>query len=325
MFKSKILVYSLAVAAILMSFSTAFAQGAYPNRVVKIVVPLGPGSATDSLTRVLAESLRAELKTDVIVENKAGAGGVIGADHVAKSKADGYTIGVFHSSVLTASAAISPNLPYDPRKDFTPIAIIASNPIALAVPADSPFKTLEDYVAAAKKEPGKYNCGFIGIGSHSQFNLELLNIDAGVQITSIPFAGGTGPLLNGIMGKQVDSASALWAAFAPQVRAGKLRLLATGQPIKDMPLVPTFASRGYPRVNLDVLSVVVGPPGLPHDVATTLTNAFEKIANDPKNAASIANLGFQMGYGSPERLSKYIVEETRLLTEVARMSNMKPN
>jgi tripartite-type tricarboxylate transporter receptor subunit TctC len=203
-----------AVAVVLAAFAlAAHAQEPYPNRPVRIIVPLGPGSATDVLARLIAESLNRNMKGTFVVENKAGAGGEIGADYVAKAKPDGYILGFFHSSVLTASAAINPKLPYNPSKDFTPLGIAASNPIVLAVPVNSPFKTLDSFVDAARKDPGKYTSGFIGVGSHSQFNLELLNIVAGVKITAIPYAGGTGPLLTGLLGGQIDSASALWAAL----------------------------------------------------------------------------------------------------------------
>jgi tripartite-type tricarboxylate transporter receptor subunit TctC len=286
-------------------------------------VPIGTGSATDSLARQLAEALRAELKGDFIVENKTGAGGIIGTDAVAKAKPDGYTLGVFFSSVLTASPAVSSKLPYDPRKDFTPIAIVASNPIVLAVPTDSPYKSLDEFVTAAKKEPNKLTTGFIGIGSHSHFNLELLRIDGGADVNAVPFSGGMSPMLTALLGHQIDSGSALWAAFAPQVRGGKLRLLATATPLKEQPNVPTFGSKGFKRANMDVLSVVVGPAGMPPEVTATLARALEKIVADPKMAASVEKLGYVVTYGGPQRLAAHINEEITLLTQVARKADIK--
>ena len=313
------------IVAILLAASAvaAHAEDAYPNRPVRLIVPLGAGSATDVLARVIAESLTHELKNTFVVENKAGAGGAIGADFVAKAKPDGYTLGFFHSSVLSASAAINPKLPYDPRKDFTPLGIAASNPIVLAVPVNSRFKTLEELIDAAKKEPGKYTSGFIGVGSHSQFNLELLNIVSGAKITAIPYAGGTGPLLTGLLGNQIDSASALWAAFSAQVAAGKLRLLATAAPLKELPDVPTFASKGYERANMEVFSVLMGPPHLPKEIADQLARALERSVKDPKVAQKIENLGFLVRYGSPQELSTKVAEETKLLTEVAEKVGIK--
>jgi tripartite-type tricarboxylate transporter receptor subunit TctC len=309
--------------ALALTCTSGHAQHAYPSRPVKIIVPLAPGAAVDQLARVLAESLRHELKGDFIVENKAGAGGIIGADFVAKAKPDGYTIGLFHSSVLSAAAATNPQLQYHPRTDFTPIAIVASNPIVLAVPSNSRFKTLEDFVQAARKEPGKYSSGFIGVGSHSQFNLELLNMDSGADILRIPYAGGGGALMSGLLGGHVDSASALWAFFAGQVAGGKLRLLATAVPLKDLPEVPTFASKGYKRANMEVLAVVVGPPHMPPEIANQIARAVERFVKTPKNIATLENQGFQVRYGNEQQLADYISEETTLLTNVAKKAGIK--
>jgi tripartite-type tricarboxylate transporter receptor subunit TctC len=303
--------------------ATAPAQEVYPNRPIKLIVPLGPGSATDALTRVMAEALTHELNGTLVVENKPGAAGAIGANFVAKAAPDGYTIGVFHSSVLTAAAAINPKLPYDPRKDFTPIAIVASNPIVLAVPANSRYKTLDEFVDAARKEPGKHTTGFIGIGSHSQFNLELLNMASGAKISAIPYAQGSGPLLNGLLGGEIESGSAVWATFAGQVAGGKLRLLATAAPLKELPDVPTFADRGYKKANMEVLMVVVAPPQLPKAIADRLSQAVERILKDPKTAQRIESQGLLVRYGDSRQLAGYLAEETALLTDVAAKSGIK--
>jgi tripartite-type tricarboxylate transporter receptor subunit TctC len=301
----------------------AYPQESYPSRPVKIVVPLGPGAATDSLARLISESLRSELKGSFIVENRPGAGGIVGAAYVASAKPDGYTIGVFHSSVLSAAAAVNPKLGYDPKKDFTPIGIVASNPIALAVAANSKFRTLDDFIAAAKKEPGKYTAGFIGLGSHSHFNLELLRIASSAEITRVPFAGGTGPLITSLLGGQIDAASALWAAFSGQVQGGKLRLIATTSPIREHPEVPTFASKGYPKLNLEVLAVVVGPAGMPTEAIGALVRAVERATVEPKNVAAMEKLGFQVAYGGPQKLASYIAEELAVLSALVKDAGIK--
>jgi tripartite-type tricarboxylate transporter receptor subunit TctC len=314
----------MAAAALLMSTLTAaWAQGKYPNQTIKVVVPLGPGSATDALARLLAESLRTELKADVIVENKAGAGGVIGGGYVARAKPDGYTIGVFHSSVLSTAVATSPNVTYNPHKDFTPLGNAANNPWVLGVAASSPFKSLEDLIAAAKKEPGKYNCGIIGVGSHSHFNLELLKQASGADISRIPYSSGTGAIIAGLLGGHIDSASMVWAGLSEHVRTGKIRILAASSPLKGFPDVPTFASKGYPQASLEVGNAVVGPAGMPKEVTDVLVPAIKHAIADPKNVAIMEKLGFRVLYQPPQQLAESLAKELAVVTEVARKAGIK--
>lgn len=314
-----------AVAALFMSTlaATATAQGKYPSQTIKVVVPLGPGSATDALARMIAESLRNDLKADVIVENKAGAGGVIGGGYVARAKPDGYTIGVFHSSVLTTAVATSPNVTYDPKKDFTPLGNAANNPWVLGVAANSRFKTLEDLIAAAKKEPGRYNCGLIGVGSHSHFNLELLKQASGADISRIPYSAGTGAILTGLLGGHIDSASMIWAGLSEHVRTGKIRILAASSPLKGFPEVPTFASKGYPQASLEVGNAVVGPAGMPKEVTDVLVPAIKRAIAEPKNVAMMEKLGFSVQYQPPQQLAATLAKELAVVTEVARKAGIK--
>jgi tripartite-type tricarboxylate transporter receptor subunit TctC len=303
---------------------TASAESNYPSRPITVVVPLGPGSATDALARLIAESLRTELKTEVIVENKAGAGGVIGGSFVARAKPDGYTIGVFHSSVLTTAVATSPNVTYDPHKDFTPLGNAANNPWVLGVAANSRFKTLEDLIAAAKKEPGKFNCGIIGIGSHSHFNLELLKQASGADISRIPYSTGTGAIIAGLLGGHIDSASMVWAGLSEHVRSGKIRILAASSPLRGFPDVPTLASKGYPQASLEVAFSVVGPAGLPKEVLDVLVSAVERAVKNPKNVATMEKMGFRIAYEGPQQLGQSLEKELSVVTDVARKVGIKP-
>jgi tripartite-type tricarboxylate transporter receptor subunit TctC len=308
---------ALAAVACVMS-SPAMAQSKYPNRPVKIVVALGPGSATDAFARMLADSLHTDLNGTFIVENKAGAGGVIGTSFVAKSKPDGYTIGVLHSSVLTTAVAITPNLTYDPRKDFTWLGNTVSNPLVLAVPANSQFKTLEDLIAAAKKEPGKYSTGIIGMGTHSHFNLELLKQSSGADLNRVPYSGGTGPVINDLLGQQIDSASLVWSGLSEFVRADKMRVLAATTKLKGFPDIPTFASKGYPQVHLEVFLGVVAPAGLPKDISDILVAAIERAVKNPKNVATMENLGYRIAYERPEKLADTVNKELDVVIPLAR-------
>lgn len=219
----------------------AWGADKYPERPVKIVVPLGAGSATDTFARMLAEALSQDLKGSFVVDNKAGAAGTIGGAAVARAAPDGYTLGVFNSSVVTTAAAITPGLQYDPRKDFTWLAEAGANPLVLVVRADSRFKTLEDFVAAAKKDAGGVSSGLMGRGSHSHFNVELLSMATGAQINAVAYSAGTSQVINAVLGGEIDSASTVLSAVSSFARSGKMRFLATTSPLKDFPNVPTFA------------------------------------------------------------------------------------
>ena len=301
----------------------ASAQERYPSRPIKLVVALGPGSGVDSLARMLSDYLRDDLKTELIVENKSGAAGVVGGEFVAKSKPDGYTLGVFHASVLTTAAAINPNLPYDPVKDFTPLALVGTNPLALVVSATSRWNTLGELLDDAKKNPGKIGCGIIGMGSHSHFNLELLRIDSGAEITRVPYSAGTGAVIIGILGGHIACSSLTWPAVVGQVRGGKLRALAVTSRIKEFPQIPTFAESGFPRASLEVFYAIFGPANLPREVVGRLVPALEKAIRDPKNEASLEKMGFSVSYEGPAKLSERIVNELAVVREVAAKVGVK--
>jgi tripartite-type tricarboxylate transporter receptor subunit TctC len=309
---------SALAAATCAAFGTASAESTYPSRPVKIVVAIGPGSATDAFARMLAEALRNDLKGDFIVENRAGAGGTIGGSFIAKSKPDGYTIGVLHSSVVTTAPAITPGLTYDPRKDFTWLGNTVSNPIVLLVAGNSPFKTLEELVAAAKKEPEKYTTGIIGMGSHSHFNLELLKQHSGAGLTRVPYAGGTGPVITDLLGGQVTSASLIWAGLGDFVRSGRMRVLAATSPLKGFPDVPTFASKGYPEAHLEVFLSVVAPAGLPKEISDKLVPAIERAVKNPKSASVIDANGYRINYEPPATAAETVSKELDVVIPLAR-------
>lgn len=299
------------------------AQEKYPVKPIKIVVALGPGSVADAVARILSESLRQELNTEVTVEHKPGAAGVVGADFVARSKADGYTLGLFHSSPLTTSAALTPNMPYDPIRDFTPLGNVGVNPIALAANAGAPWKTLAEFLNYARANPGKATCGIIGVGSHSHFNLELLKIAARVEVTTVPYKAGTGPAIAALLGGHIDTTSLVWPAVSEHVKAGKFRALAVTSRIKESPELPTFAALGFPQVNLEVFFALFGPAGLPKPVAGKLIPALEKTVREPAQVAKFDKMGFAVAYEGPKELSERIGKELTVVRDVARRAGIK--
>ncbi len=300
----------------------AWAEERYPSRPVRIIVALGPGAGADALARYLAaEPLRRELGTEVIVENKPGAGGVVGGEYVAKQKPDGYTIALFHASVVTSEPAINPNIPYDSVKDFTPVATLVNNPLAVVVSAGSRWNTLAELLGDAKQ--GKVSCGIIGIGSHTHFNLELLKIASGANITRAAYAAGTGPIITDLLGGHIDCTSLVWPAVEGLVKSGKFRALAVTSRLKNFPQVPTFASLGYPQASLDVFFAIFGPAGLPPEVMAKLTPAFENVMKNPQVQAKLEDLGFSISYEGPQKLGEHVRHELALLKDVARKAGIK--
>jgi tripartite-type tricarboxylate transporter receptor subunit TctC len=299
---------SICVAALSWVALAASAQDAFPSTTIRLLVPLGPGSATDSLARVVGEALAQELKVTVVVENRPGAGGTIAANLLAKSKPDGHTIGIFPSSVFGPAAAVNANLPYDPVKDFTPLAIVATNPVVLAVAATSPFKTLEELMQAARKDPGKYTSGFIGVATTEQGEIDLLNPLPDAPLLRVPYAGGTGPLLNALLGGQIDAGTALWAAMSAQARAGKLRILGTSKALQDNP-APTFESKGYYQPHMEVRTFLAAPAGLPPAIQAALARAAERAIANPKTIASLEKQGNIVSYGGPREMAAAVASE----------------
>jgi tripartite-type tricarboxylate transporter receptor subunit TctC len=308
-------------AVALSSAGAALSQDKYPSKPVRIIVALAPGAGADALARFLAaEPLRHELGTEAIVENRAGAGGVIGGDAVAKSKPDGYTLGLFHASVLTTSPVLMSNVPYNPINDFTPVANLVTNPLAIVVGAGSRFDSLEQLLAEAKK--GKVTCGIVGAGTHTDINLALLKLASGVDLTRVPYSGGTGPILNDMMGGHLDCTSLVWPAVESFVRAGKFRALAVTSALKNFPQVPTFASKGYPQANLEVIFGIFGPAGLPQDVTGRLVPAFERIMKNPAYTEKLEGMGFRIHYLGPNDLAAYVKHELQVVSEVVKKTGI---
>ena len=312
---------ALITAVTTLSVGTALAQ--YPNKPVRIIVALGPGSGTDALARFLAaDPLRRELGTEIIVENRAGAGGVVGGDMVAKSKPDGYTLALFHASVVSTVTVINENVSYNPVRDFTPIATLVTNQLAILVNSASRWNTLEQLLDESKKT-GKIACGIIGVGSHTHFNMELLKLASGASLTRVPYAQGSGPIISDLLGGHVDCTSLVWPAVEALVKAGKLRGLATTSPIKGFPNVPTFASKGYPQASLEVFFAMFGPANLPPEVMGRLSPAFERIMKSPAILEKLEGMGFSILYENSSQLGERIKHELGIVADVARRAGIK--
>jgi tripartite-type tricarboxylate transporter receptor subunit TctC len=304
-------------------FGASWSQEKYPNKPVRIVVPVGPGSSADLLARFLADYLRRDLQTEFVIDNKTGAGGVLAGDFVAKSKPDGYTLALFNASVVTTVTVVNSNVSYDPIKDFTPIATLVTNPLTLIVNAGSKWNTLEQLLDDARKAPGKLACGIIGVGSHTHFNLELLKIASAADINRIPYTAGTGPIISALLGGHIACASLAWAAVESLVKGGKFRGLAVTSTIKDYPQIPTFASKGFPQASLEVFFALFGPARLPQEVMDRLLPAVDRIMTRQEDLAKIEKMGFSILYEAPGQLAERLRREVAVVREVARTASIK--
>ena len=311
----------LLTAALALLANAALAQ--YPNKPVRIVVALGPGAGADALARFLAAGpLRNELGTEILVENRAGAGGVVGGDFVAKSKPDGYTLALFHASVVSTVTVINQNVSYNPVRDFTPVANLVTNPLAIVVNAASRWNTLEQLLDEAKKT-GKVSCGIIGVGSHTHFNLELLKLASGASLNRVPYAQGTGPIVTDLLGGHLECTSLVWPAVEANVKAGKFRALAATSAMKGFPNVPTFASKGFPQASLEVFFAIFGPAGLPPEVMARLEPAFERIMKNPAIVEKLEGMGFSILYENSRQLGERVKTELAIVADVAKRAGIK--
>jgi tripartite-type tricarboxylate transporter receptor subunit TctC len=297
----------------------AWAQ-AYPSRPVKIVVPFTAGSATDILARTVAQKLGDAWKQTVVVENRAGAGGTIGAGQVAKSAPDGYTLMV-HSSAQAVNPAIYPNLPYDTLKDFVQVALIAGQPNVLVTAPASGYKTVADLIADARKRPGALSFGSAGIGSGTHFNAEKFKLAAAVDVVHVPYKGTPEALTDTIAGRVAYFFSPISAA-APQVREGKLVALAVSSARRSgvLPNVPTVAESGVAGFDYNLWVGMFAPAGTPAEIVDRLNRDVARVLAEPDAKERLAAIGAEAAALSPadfERFLRAEIEEAARIVKVA--------
>lgn len=271
-----------------------------------MVVPFPPGGSVDIMARQYSEPLSRVLGVPIVVENRPGAGGSVGAQYVARAKADGYTLVVSSQSSHLANPLTQPQVGYDPVKDFENIAILGRLPNALVVHSSLPFKTFKEFIDYAKKNPGKLNYGSGGVGSMGQLNVEMLKASTGAFTTHIPYRGGT-PLITAVLGNEVQFILDNLVIMLPHIQAGKVRALAVAndQRLPQLPDVPTLAEVGYPQLNLTSWIGIAAPAGTPDAAVQTLHKAVRQVATSP---AMIANLK-DRGVIPPEEMTPAAFEK----------------
>lgn len=270
----------------------ARAQGTWPQKPIRLVVPFPPGGGTDTTSRLVAEKLTLTDHWTLVVDNKPGAGGNIGLDAVAKSAPDGYTIGMGQAANLAINPALYPKMPFDPLKDFTPVAGVAEQPVVLVVRQDSPLRTLADFVKAARARNGDMGIAQAGNGTVGHLAGEMLARRAGVRVLQVPYKGA-GPAMTDLLGGQVDTYFGNTVSVMPQLSAGKIRALAvtSAKRLPSLPAVPTVAEQGFAGFEATTWLGLVGPAGLPANVTERLGAATIRVLARPDVQQKLAQEG----------------------------------
>ncbi len=303
----------------------ALAQGSWPTgKAITYLVPFAPGGNTDTLARLIAPQLSTALGTPVVIDNKGGAGGSVGSAIAARAPADGYTILGGTISSHSINVSLYAKIDYDPIKSFTPVAMLGSGPLVLVVPASSPYKTLNDVLAASKARNGGLSSASPGTGTSPHMALELLAYQSGVKFTHVPYKG-SGPAVQDVIGGQADMMFDTVLIVGPHIQSGKLRPIAvsSSKRLESLPDVPTIAEAGQQGFDMGSWQAVFAPAGTPKPVVDRLHAEIMKIVATPEVQARLKGFGMVPSSMTPAELGDYQKAEVAKWAQVIKAAGIK--
>ena len=307
------------IALLALAVAAQAAGQAFPGKPIRLVVPFPPGGAVDFYARVVQQPLSEALGQTVVIDNRAGASGMVGAELVAKSAPDGYTLLIGNIASLAINVGIYPKMPYDPLRDFTPIVRTVDVNYVLVVHPSVPARTVAELVAWAKANPGKLSYGSAGSGSLPHLATELFKAQTGTDMVHVPYKGG-GPMVTDLLGGSVQVVIGDQANLMPHVATGKLRALAVATPQRspNAPDLPTIAESGVAGFDATAWQGVVGPAGMAPDVVRKLNEAFNKVMAAPAVREKLVGGGLEPVGGTPEQFGRFIGSEIAKWTRTAK-------
>jgi tripartite-type tricarboxylate transporter receptor subunit TctC len=314
-----------AFAVLIAAVSAGVQAQAYPTKALRLIVPFAPGGGNDTIARAIGAQMSGSMGQQVVIDNRAGAGGVLGAEAAARAPADGYTLFLGGVGSHAVNPTLMPNLPYDAVKDFTPVSLIASAPSVLVVNTTVNARTVSELTAIAKASPGKLNYATNGNGSSSHLATLLYESLAGIQMTHVPYKGFA-PALTDILGGQVQLMMNSIVALAPQVKAGKIRALAVSSRTRSsvLPDVPTMAEAGVAGYEAGSWYGILVPAGTPRDIVQRLNAEVVRAVKQPDVRERLASEGADPIGSTPEEFAAHIKVEMTRLGKVIRDAKLKP-
>ena len=304
----------------------ALAQSGWPTQSVRFVVPFAPGGTSEIVARTVANELTKQLGQTVFVDNKGGGAGIPAMQEVAKSKPDGHTIILGHVGSLAVNPYIFPNQPYDVNKDFVPVTLLAKVPNLFVVHPDVPAKDFKEFVAYAKKNPGKLNYGSAGNASAGHLAMEYLKLVTGMFMVHIPYRG-TGPQLTDLLAGRTQASSAGLPAMLPHIKSGRLRAIAVGtaQRLPQLPDVPTVAEMGFKDFETSQWYGILAPAGTPRDIVKRLQEESLKALRSNSVTERFTADGAGGGGGVPEEFAAYIAKQQKIWSDIVKRASIKPD
>ena len=296
----------------------------YPNRAMRMIVPFPPGGPNDILGRVVSQKMSESIGQQIVVDNRGGAGGIIGTEAAAKAAPDGYTLLFSGTAALSINPGLHARLPYDPVKDFTPVSLLATAPSVLIVHPALPVKSVKEFIALARKRPGQLNYASAGIGTPPHLAGELFKSTAAIDITHVPYKGG-GPALTDLLAGQVELYFSGISSALPMIKEGKVRAIAVTSQKRTavLPDMPTIAESGLPGYEVGNWYAILGPAGLPRDVVARLNTEIVKALKAPDTHKRVLELGADPVGSTPEQLASYMKSEIAKWAKVIKSAGIK--